>query len=130
MAGSFTGSPAKQERSTAHQTDQRANDKTYGAAGLITPRTEEFKSQPDEEVRSQDEANDGEDYSNKEHGENAEKDRDYSINHLRFSSDNCQFQRDASGMFRNMKLESPQLQAKTKACRAVTARILIIILIS
>jgi preprotein translocase subunit SecF len=92
MAGSFTGSPAKQERSTADQTDQRAKDKTYGPTCFITLRTEEFKSQRDVEVRSQDEANDGEDNSNKEHGKNAKKDRDYSINHFRFSSNYCQFQ--------------------------------------
>lgn len=65
MAASFTSSPAKQERSTADQTDQRAEKKTNWSTGLITPRTEEFKSQRDEEVRSEDEANDGEDNSNK-----------------------------------------------------------------
>jgi hypothetical protein len=80
MAGSFAGSPAKQERSTADQTDQRAEKKTNWSTGLITLRTEQFESQHDE------------DYSNKEHGKNAKKDRDYSIHHFHFSSNNYQFQ--------------------------------------
>ena len=92
MAASFTGSPAKQESSAADQTGQRAEKKTDGSTGLITLRAEEFQSQYDEEVRSQDEANDSEDNSNKEHGKNAKKDRDYSINHFHFSSNNCRFQ--------------------------------------
>jgi DNA-directed RNA polymerase delta subunit len=91
-AASYTGSPAKQERSTADQTDQRAEKKTNWSTGLITLRTEELESQHDEEVRSQDEANDGEENSNKEHGKNAKKNREYSINHFHFSSNNCQFQ--------------------------------------
>ena len=48
MAASFTGSPTKQERSTADQTDQRAEKETNWSTGLITLRTEEFESQHDE----------------------------------------------------------------------------------
>ena len=48
MAASFTGSPAKQERSTADQTDQRAEKETNWSTGLITLRAEELESQHDE----------------------------------------------------------------------------------
>ena len=92
MAGSFTRSPSKQEHSTADQTGQRAEKKSDGSTGLITLRTEEFKSQHDEEVRSQDEANDGEDNSNKKHGKNAKNEGNYSMYHFQFFSNSGQFQ--------------------------------------
>ena len=49
MAGSFTGSPAKQERSTADQTYQRVEDKTYGSARFIALSAAEFKAKDRED---------------------------------------------------------------------------------